>query len=91
MNVGSPFIANPQPSELVQSCQGSLHHPPMDAQATPVLGKAFGQDRLDPQRSQRLPVGFRVISSVSLNLAGLRRGRPTWPRMDGMAFTKGSY
>ena len=68
MSVGSPFIANPQPSELVQPCQGSLHYPPMDAQATPVLGKAFGQDRLDPQRSQRLPVGFRVISSVSLNL-----------------------
>ena len=38
MNAGSPFIASAQPSELVQPCQGSLHYPPMDAQATPVLG-----------------------------------------------------
>ncbi len=68
MNVGSPFIASPQPSELVQPCEGSLHYPPMDAAATPLLSKAFGQDRLDPQQSQRTPVGFRVISSVSLNL-----------------------
>ncbi len=68
MNVGSPLVANSQPSELVQPCQGSLHHPPMDAEATPVLGEALGQDRLDPQRPQRPPVRFRVIGSVSLNL-----------------------
>ena len=68
MNVGAPLVANAQPSELVQPCQGSLHHPPMDAQATPVLGKALSQNRLDTQRSQRAPVRFRVISSVSLNL-----------------------
>ncbi len=68
MNVGSPLVANSQPSELVQPCQGSLHHPPIETQATPVLGKALGQDRLDPQRSQRPPVRFRVISSVSQNL-----------------------
>ena len=68
MNVGPPLIANAQPPELVQPCQGSLYHPPMDAEATPVLGKALGQDWLDPQRSQRPPVRFRVISSVSLNL-----------------------
>ena len=68
MNVGSPLIANAQPAELVQPCQGSLHHPPMDAEATPVLGKALGQDRLDPEGPQRAPVRFRVISSVSLNL-----------------------
>ena len=68
MNVGSPLIANAQPAELVQPSQGSLHHPPMDAEATPALGKALGQDRLDPQRSQRPPVRLRVISSVFLNL-----------------------
>ncbi len=67
MNVGSPLVANAQPSELVQPCQGSLHHPPMDAEATPVLGKALGQDRLYPQRPQRAPMRFRVICSVSLN------------------------
>ncbi len=90
MNVGSPLIANAQPAELVQPCQGSFYHPAIDAQATPVPGKALCQNRLDPQRSQRPPVRFRVISSVSLNLVWSPRGRPRWPRMGGMASTKGS-
>ncbi len=68
MNVGSPLVANAQPSELVQPGHGSLHYPPMDSEATPVLGKSLGQDRLYPQRPQRAPMRFRVISSVSLNL-----------------------
>ena len=67
MNVGSPLIADAQPAELMQPSQGPLNHPTVDSQAAAVLGEAPGQDRLDPQRAQCLSVGFRVISSVSLN------------------------
>ena len=68
MNVGSSLIANPQSAELVQPSQSSLHHPPVDAQAAPVLGQPLGQDWPDPQPTQSPAVGFRVIGSVSLNL-----------------------
>ena len=68
MDIGTPLIANSQPTELVQPSQGPLYHPTIGSQSTTVLGIALAQDRLNPQRPQRLPVRLRVISSVSLNL-----------------------
>jgi hypothetical protein len=68
MNVGSSFITNPQPAKLVEPGQGSLHYPPIDAQPTPMLRGASGQDGPDPQQAQRLPMNCRVIGPVSLDL-----------------------
>ena len=67
MKVGSALIADAQPAELIQPSQGSLNHPTVDSQAAAVPSEAPSQDRLDPQPAQCLSVGFRVISSVSLN------------------------
>jgi hypothetical protein len=45
----------------------SLHHPPMEAEATAMFSEALRQDWLNPQGAQHLPMGFRAIGSVSLN------------------------
>ena len=76
MNVGPPLITNPQPSELVQPGQSSLHHPPVDTQPTPVLSEALGQHRTDPQRPQRPAMWSGVIGPVSLNLVWPLAGTP---------------
>ena len=68
MNIGTPLITNPQPAELVQPGQGSLHHPPIDAQATAMLSEPPSQEGSDSQQVQPSPMSFRVIGSVSLDL-----------------------
>lgn len=37
MNVSTPFVANPEPPELVEPGEGSFDHPPIDTKAAAVL------------------------------------------------------
>jgi hypothetical protein len=67
MDVRPPLVADAEAPELVQPGQCSLHHPPMDAQATAMSSEALRQDWFNPQGAQHLPMGFRAIGSVSLN------------------------
>ena len=52
---------------MVQPGLRSLHHLPMEAQATAMFSDAMRQEWLNPQGSQQLPMEFRAIGSVSLN------------------------
>jgi hypothetical protein len=48
MDVGAAFVTCPEPSELVQPGQRSLHHPAGFPQATSMFGVAVSQHRVDP-------------------------------------------
>lgn len=52
---------------MVQPGLRSLHHLPMEAQATAMFSDAMRQEWLNPQGSQQLPMEFRAIGLVSLN------------------------
>ena len=67
MNIRPSLIANPQSAELAQPRQRPLNHPPIENQPAPMLCGAFGQDRPNPEQSQRLTMRFRVIDTVSQN------------------------
>jgi hypothetical protein len=73
MNVGPPLVADPQPAELVQPAQGSLHYPPIDTQPPPMPGEPLGQDRPNPQQPQCSAMRAGIIGTLSLDLV--------WPAM----------
>ena len=77
MNVGPALITHPQPAELVQPGQSSLHHPAMDTQPTPVMSEPLGQHWPNAQRPQRLAMGSEVVGPVSLNLVWPLAGTPS--------------
>jgi hypothetical protein len=86
MNVCSPFVAYLQPAPLRQPCQGPFHHPAIETQATPMVCAAFGQHGGDPQRSQLLPMGLRIIAPVPLHPVRPTAGapRPALHRWDSL-------
>jgi hypothetical protein len=65
MDVGAFFVANSQPSELVQPSEGSLHHPAPSPQPTAMFGITLRKSRHDAAGTQTFPDRFRVITSVS--------------------------
>ena len=65
MNVSPFFIANAQPPELIEPCEGSLHNPAPSAQSTAVLGVALREPGYDVAGAQTSPDGFGVITAVA--------------------------
>jgi hypothetical protein len=77
MNICTPLIAYPQPAPLWQPRQGTFHNPARDTQATSVSCPAFGKHRSDSPRSQRLPMGLRIIAAIPLHTVRPASGAPT--------------
>ena len=65
MNVGAFFVANSQPSELVQPSEGSLHHPAPSPQSTAMFGVTLGKHRHDAAGTQTFPDCLCVITPVA--------------------------
>ena len=77
MNIKPSLITNGQPPEVVEPSEGAFHNPTMLAKLLTALNPAPGYARDDPSLSQRLPVGFRVVSFISMHLPGaLARSAP---------------
>jgi hypothetical protein len=55
MNVGPPLVADPQPAELVQPGQGSLHYPPIDTQPPPCWVNRWARTGPIPNNHSALP------------------------------------
>ena len=53
------FHSVPQSPELIQPCEGSLHHPTPSAQSAAVFGVALGEPRHDVASAQT----FRIASA----------------------------
>jgi hypothetical protein len=76
MNVCTPLIAYAQPAPLPQPCPGPLHDPAVETQATAMRCATFGQHGGHPSRSQRLPMGLRIIAALPLDTAWPTSGAP---------------
>ena len=86
MHQDSLFKSCSQSTKLMEPGEGSFDDPSVDTQATAVRGVSFGQDRLDPQRSEGLAMRLGIIGPITLklirpssgtaHLAGHRRHRP---------------
>jgi len=64
VHIGSAFIADSQPAELVKPTYHSLNHPAKDAKPAAVLGVPLGDDRLDAAYPQPLPLRGGVVRTV---------------------------
>jgi hypothetical protein len=87
MDVGVLFIADPQPAELVESCECPLHNPPPTPEPAAVRSVALSQQRLDALCTQPRPDLFGIISAVPSTQSGRQRGLPRGPCKGGMAST----
>src|SRR4051794_32706759 len=74
MDVVPPLVSDPEATVLMQPAQRPLHHPAEDAQAAPVLRPPLGQQRLDPELTEALPVRLRIVSPVALHPIGTTAG-----------------
>ncbi len=64
MDICSAFIANPQPSELMQPRQCAFDHPAKDTQTAAVFSSAFGQYRLNSFLTNFFTVRFGIVASI---------------------------
>ncbi len=67
MEITSSLPADSKPTELVQPCQRSFHHPPIDAQAAAVGLPSPSQHRADAPLTQGAPMGLRIIGPIPLH------------------------
>ena len=74
MDISSLFIANAQPTELIEPCKGPLDHPAVDTQTAAVLGVSFGEQRCDLAGTKALTDSLGIITPVAYH--GIR----TMPR-----------
>ena len=66
MDVSAALVAYPQPAELVQPPQGSLHHPAVHSQPAAVFRAPPSQGRRDVAPAQFLAMSPRVIGPVGV-------------------------
>ena len=66
MDVSTALVADPQPAELVQPAQGSLHHPAVHSQTAAVFRAPSSQGLRDVAPAQFLAVPPRVIGPVGV-------------------------
>lgn len=66
MDVSTALVADPQPAELVQPAQGSLHHPAVHSQPAAVFRAPPGQGWRDVSPAQFLAMPPRVIGPVGV-------------------------
>ena len=77
VDVTATIITHTQAAKLVKPTEGSLNHPAIHTQATPVGRPPLGQLRVDPPVAQLLPLLFVVKTPVAhrmvRSLAGVAR------------------
>jgi hypothetical protein len=67
MNIWSTLITNSQPAELVKPSESAFDNPAVNTQTAAVLRATLGQHRSNAKLAQRLTVGLRVVSTITLN------------------------
>jgi hypothetical protein len=65
VNVSPLFVANAQSPELIQPCEGSLHHPAPSTQSAAVFCVALRKKRDDASVTQTFPDRFGIITTVA--------------------------
>ena len=65
MDVGPFFVANSQPSELIQPGERPLHDPAPSAQTAAMFGVALREPGYDVAGTQSLPDCLGVITAVA--------------------------
>jgi hypothetical protein len=59
------FVADTQATKLIQSGEGSFHHPSPSPQSTAVISFSLCDHRHDVAGTQTFPDCFRIITSVA--------------------------
>ena len=67
MDVAATFIADRQPTVLVQPTEGAFHHPTEDTQPTAMFLVASRQLGYNASPPQRLPMSAGVVGLVALD------------------------
>jgi hypothetical protein len=67
MNIVTAFIADSQPTKLVQPGKCSLDYPAKYTKAATVFRSAFGQNRIYTQVTQGLAMRLAIVCPVALN------------------------
>jgi hypothetical protein len=65
VNVSPLFIANAQPSELVQPSEGTFHYPTPSPEPATIRNVSLGEQRHDVAGTQTLWDCLRVITTVA--------------------------
>lgn len=65
MDVCSLFVANAQPTELIEPCKGPFDHPPVSAQTAAVLGVTFSKQGYYVADAKELTDSLGVITPVT--------------------------
>ena len=86
MNFIQSFKAYAQSPKLMQPRNGSLNDPPMDSQATPMLGESSREHRLNMTCSQLAPMRIRIVTTVSLHSLGTTTRSSTFAAQCGDGF-----
>ena len=73
MDVSAALGAHPQPAELVQPSQGSLHHPAVHSQPAAVFGVPPGQGGRNMTRPLCPPKNSQSANPAALAMAFTRR------------------
>ena len=80
MDVSAALVAHPQPAELVQPPQGSLHHPAVHSQPAAVFRAPPSQGRRDVEPAQFLAMLSGIIGPVGVQPLGpAARSAPLTP------------
>ena len=74
-DVGAPFVADGDPSESGEPCQGALDHPSVAAQALAALDAAPGDPGNDGALAQGTPAVGEIVALVSVQFGGTT----SWP------------
>ncbi len=68
MNIEPPLVTYGQAAELVEPCEGALHHPTVPPQLLAALYPSSGYPRNDASLPHCLSVGLGVVSLVCMHL-----------------------
>jgi hypothetical protein len=74
MDIGAPFVANSEATELMKPGEGALHDPTMLPQTAAVFRSSLGQMRTDLSSLERLAMRFGVVCTVGIDALGTTPG-----------------
>ena len=89
MQIGADLVADAQPLELMQPGEAAFDDPAVPAQPGPVRHPAAGDAGLDAPGAYQAAVLVVVITPVGVEDLGAAAGRPTRPRIGGIASSRG--
>lgn len=80
MHVRTTFIANTQPTVLMQPADRTLHHPAMPSHDFGIRSASTRNHRLDSSIPQRHPMGHRIVRFIRPQTLGGLTGPTSFPR-----------